>query len=561
MRVTNKMLSNNFLRDMNVNLQNLKTLQEQMTSGKEIRRPSDNPFKVARSMQLHTQINSNKQYNENIKDTINWLDVTDTSLDQMGEVFKRVKELLVSAGNGGYGENELAAIKDEINEKVSEFSQILNTNFDGKYIFGGTRATTKPTMIQGGSSFSGAVETNSLDFSGEESLVESDGKLKEDINFELQFDVDRNGTISATEKETITLSKGTKISNIQDLANKLNNKIDTSSKTWLKDKVRIDVSNNRLKVVNENDNGNLNKFIVKSKELLIDGEATSINEPSSKVINVSTLGSLSGDLDIELGFNVNTKKITLHNTENIKNLSDLAGKINDEINTSSEDWLRGKVKVVTDLANNNLKFVNISDSATTFKVKADKLGIKQESDITYSPNNSQNTRIMYNKKGDGELVDGNELNQIGEKLKVEISQGVIIDYNVTARDVMEYNGKDLRNVLNDIVNHLDYKKEDGVTEDKDSVKKLINDDLVNIEDALKNILKIRSEVGAKQNSMDSAKSKNEDQNFNMKEILSKTEDIDITEKTMEFATAQTVYISSLTTSAKVLQPTLIDYIR
>ena len=36
------------------------------------------------------------------------------------------------------------AIKDEINQKVGEISQILNTSFDGKYIFGGTSGTNKP---------------------------------------------------------------------------------------------------------------------------------------------------------------------------------------------------------------------------------------------------------------------------------------------------------------------------------------------------------------------------------------------------------------------------------
>lgn len=144
MRVTNKMLSNAFLADMRSNHQNMRKLQEQMTSGKEIRRPSDNPFKVARSMQLHTDISTNKQYNENISDTINWLDTTDTALGQVGDVLQRVRELLVSSGNAGYGESERRAIKNEINEKIGEFSQILNTNFDGAYIFGGTRGTTKP---------------------------------------------------------------------------------------------------------------------------------------------------------------------------------------------------------------------------------------------------------------------------------------------------------------------------------------------------------------------------------------------------------------------------------
>ena len=37
MRITNKMLSNNFLRDMRTNLTNLNTIQGQMTSGKQIR--------------------------------------------------------------------------------------------------------------------------------------------------------------------------------------------------------------------------------------------------------------------------------------------------------------------------------------------------------------------------------------------------------------------------------------------------------------------------------------------------------------------------------------------
>lgn len=82
----------------------------------------------------------------------------------------------------------------------------------------------------------------------------------------------------------------------------------------------------------------------------------------------------------------------------------------------------------------------------------------------------------------------------------------------------------------------------------------------NITETISNLLKIRSEVGAKQNRMDSAKEKNTDATFNMTEILSKTEDIDITEKTMEYANMQTVYLASLQTSAKVLQPSLIDYL-
>ena len=111
MRITNTMMANNYLRDMRKNLNNLNTLNGQLTSGKEIRRPSDNPFKVARSMQLHTDINANKQYNNNITDTINFLDATDTALNQLTNVMQRTRELMVSAGNAAYGEDERKSIQ------------------------------------------------------------------------------------------------------------------------------------------------------------------------------------------------------------------------------------------------------------------------------------------------------------------------------------------------------------------------------------------------------------------------------------------------------------------
>lgn len=327
MRITNKMLSNNFLRDMNVNLRNLSKLQEQRTSGKEFKRPSDDPFRVAKSMQLHTEQAINEQYKKNITDTINWLDVTDTSLKQASGVLDRIHQLVISAGNAAYGETERGAVKDEINQKVSELSQILNANFDGKYVFGGTRVTSKP------------LETTEVD--------------------------------------------------------------------------------------------------------------------GNKVLN-------------------------------------------------------------------------------------------------------------YSKRGGGTLdptADKEEYAMIGEKLKTEISQGVILDYNVTATEIMKFKKKDgtdgdLMVVLKNITDHLDSKPDE-----KTAKEALLGTDLQDIKDAMENILKIRSEVGAKQNRMDSATEKNTDQTLNLKEILSETEDIDITEKTMEFAIAQTVYVASLQTSAKVLQPSLMDYLR
>lgn len=148
MRITNQMMSTSYMRDLNKNLNSLNTLNKQLTTGKEISKPSDNPFKTARVMQMYSDIAANEQYNENIKDTINWLDTTDVALDQLGNSAQRIRELMVSAGNASYGSDEKKAIKDEINEKVNEIAQILNTSYDGKYIFGGTKSASKPVGVE-----------------------------------------------------------------------------------------------------------------------------------------------------------------------------------------------------------------------------------------------------------------------------------------------------------------------------------------------------------------------------------------------------------------------------
>ncbi|EKN41414.1 flagellar hook-associated protein 3, partial [Clostridium botulinum CFSAN001627] len=52
MRITNKMMANSFMTDMNNNLENLNRINQQLTSGKNFSKPSHDPAGVIRSMQL-----------------------------------------------------------------------------------------------------------------------------------------------------------------------------------------------------------------------------------------------------------------------------------------------------------------------------------------------------------------------------------------------------------------------------------------------------------------------------------------------------------------------------
>lgn len=147
MRITNSMLASNFLYDLNTNLNNMQTYQQQMATGNLINKASDNPLGASKVMQINVQMSENSQYSTNISNATEWMDTTDSTMQQINNVLQRINELVVSTGNASYGSTQLQSVKDEINQNVSQLSQLMNTSYGGKYIFAGTNYDTKPTGV------------------------------------------------------------------------------------------------------------------------------------------------------------------------------------------------------------------------------------------------------------------------------------------------------------------------------------------------------------------------------------------------------------------------------
>jgi flagellar hook-associated protein 3 FlgL len=90
---------------------------------------------------------------------------------------------------------------------------------------------------------------------------------------------------------------------------------------------------------------------------------------------------------------------------------------------------------------------------------------------------------------------------------------------------------------------------------------LSGDLLKDVDIAIDKILSTRSKIGAIDNRLEASKSRNESEKLNLTSLLSQKEDIDIAEKYMEYSVMSTVYQASLAAGAKVLQPSLLDYLR
>lgn len=146
MRVTQSMLSNNMLRNLNTSYGKMSKLQDQITSGKKISRPSDDPVVALKGMNYRTELDKIGQYQRNIGEAHNWLDTSDSSLGQVGDALIRVKELIVQAANDTNTPDDREKIKAEIDQIQEQIRDLANTQSGGKYIFSGTN-TQSPMYI------------------------------------------------------------------------------------------------------------------------------------------------------------------------------------------------------------------------------------------------------------------------------------------------------------------------------------------------------------------------------------------------------------------------------
>lgn len=117
-------------------------------------------------------------------------------------------------------------------------------------------------------------------------------------------------------------------------------------------------------------------------------------------------------------------------------------------------------------------------------------------------------------------------------------------------EVVEGDKATLIQVFEDLSNAL-------AANDSDAIQQALG----NIQNSFEQVLTVRSEVGAKTNRLKLTEKKLGIQINNVKELLSYNEDVDMAEISMEINMAENVYVSSLMTGAKIIQPTLVEFLR
>jgi flagellar hook-associated protein 3 FlgL len=140
MRITHRTLATTMLTGLQENINKLGDLQQKLSSGKEISKPSDSPAAAGSAMLLRSEVNASKQYSRNADDGLGWLGAADGALSSVLGQVNRVRDLVVQGmSSGSYGGQEARdAIAEEVENLRNASIGVANTKYLDRPIFGGT---------------------------------------------------------------------------------------------------------------------------------------------------------------------------------------------------------------------------------------------------------------------------------------------------------------------------------------------------------------------------------------------------------------------------------------
>jgi flagellar hook-associated protein 3 FlgL len=136
---------------------NLNRNMQQLSSGRRILTPADDPIGSARALVISQSSALNDQLAVNRKNAMNSLSMAENVLDNVTTSLQSVKTLVVSAGNGVLSDVDRGYIAKELQGYLDQIIGFANST-DGvdSYLFGGFSSTSAPyTKTQGGAQYNG----------------------------------------------------------------------------------------------------------------------------------------------------------------------------------------------------------------------------------------------------------------------------------------------------------------------------------------------------------------------------------------------------------------------
>lgn len=136
-RVTQRSASLGVQANLQRGISSLQVLQDKMSSGREISRPSDSPGGTASALSLRASITRHEQFDRNANDGAGWLAEADNALQSSAQVLRRARDLGASAINGALSATDREALAVEVDGLQKQLVSLANSSRLGRPLFSG----------------------------------------------------------------------------------------------------------------------------------------------------------------------------------------------------------------------------------------------------------------------------------------------------------------------------------------------------------------------------------------------------------------------------------------
>ncbi|HWX44130.1 MAG TPA: flagellar hook-associated protein FlgL [Solirubrobacteraceae bacterium] len=143
-RITNDMVIGSTLADINSAQLAMARTQSELSSGKSILEPSDNPYGASQAIALQSSIDGLTSYEKSVQDGVSWMNTSSSGLASIDSQVQRVRELVLQGANEINSPTDLANIAAEVAQLAEGVKQDANTQYAGQYVFSGTLTNTPP---------------------------------------------------------------------------------------------------------------------------------------------------------------------------------------------------------------------------------------------------------------------------------------------------------------------------------------------------------------------------------------------------------------------------------
>jgi flagellin-like hook-associated protein FlgL len=144
MRITNMMMVNNAIQNMNDNQEKLSKLQTKVATQKQFQTASENPVNASASLSLRSNMRTLESYSDTAAATSNWMNTSDFALNQLEEIGVQASKLILRGLNDSLSASErFSSLATEMNSLIEKAVEIGNTSVNGQFIFSGYKVNQK----------------------------------------------------------------------------------------------------------------------------------------------------------------------------------------------------------------------------------------------------------------------------------------------------------------------------------------------------------------------------------------------------------------------------------